>query len=87
MTTPTPPAVIALGAEIIPLFDGTAGKIREFIGIIEDAAILAQWTEQQKVAITKLKLIGAARKALMCDPHLRNTNVWEELVKGLKERS
>ena len=45
---------IVLGIDSISVYDGTS-SVEEFLGSIDETALIADWTEQQKVAIARLK--------------------------------
>ena len=84
-STATPPTTynMMVGIDAIPVYDGH-GSIDEFLGIIEETATVAQWTEGQKVAITRLKLRDRAKQLIASDPTLQTTKFWNELKTELK---
>ncbi len=55
---------------------------REFIDQVNGVAKLAQWTEEQKLTILKLRLRDSARRFVDSDPALENAN-WEALTEAL----
>lgn len=76
---------IVLGIDSISTYDGTS-SIEEFLGSIDETALIADWTEQQKVAIARLKLKQKAKQFIDSEPDLKRTTSWTTLKDALKQQ-
>jgi len=83
-TTVPNPAInnVLIGIDGIPIYEGH-DSIEEFICILEETAILANWTEQQKLSVARLKLRGKAKLILDAEPTLKSTTKWKDLKDAL----
>lgn len=76
---------VVIGLDSVPTYDGLS-NVDEFIGIIEETATLANWTEAQKVAITRLKLREDAKQFVKSEEDLKTTPSWDALSRALKKQ-
>ena len=76
---------VVIGLEAIPIYNGE-GSIIEYLTIVEETALLANWTEVQKVAITRLKLRGQAKQFIESETTLQTTPSWDALSRALKKQ-
>lgn len=74
---------IIIGLDAVPTYDGLS-SVEEFLAVIEETALLANWTEVQKVAITKLKLKNQAKQFIDAEADLKIKPSWDALSKALK---
>ena len=76
---------VVIGLDAIPTYDGI-GSIDEYLAIVEETSLLANWTELQKVAITRLKLRGQAKQFIVAETTLQTTPSWDALARALKKQ-
>lgn len=74
---------IIFGLDSVPVYDGTS-RIDDFLSLIEQTAILANWTEQQMTAIAKIKLRQKAKQFLDSETELQLTHDWKTFKDKLK---
>ena len=75
---------VVTGIQAISTYNGE-GSIIEYLAIVEEAALLANWTEVQKVAITRLKQRGQAKQFIESETALQTTPSWDALSRALKK--
>lgn len=83
---PTNPVVnngAVMCLDIVPTYDGQ-GSIGDFMSIIEETAILANWSDRQKTCIVRLKLRGKAKQFIDSEPELQTTADWAKLKQELR---
>lgn len=76
---------VVIGIDSIPTYDGQS-SIEEFLSVIDETALLAKWTDEQKVAIARLKLRNKAKQFIESEPSLKTTNCWKTLKDSLKKQ-
>ena len=76
---------IVLGIDSISIYDGTS-SVEEFLVSIDETALIADWSEQQKVAIARLKLKQKAKQFIDSEPNLKTTTCWNTLKDALKQQ-
>ena len=76
---------LSIGLDAIPTYDGTT-SIGEFLNIIEDTSTIVNWTEQQKISVTRLKLRFKAKQYIEAEPTLKITTSWDELSTSLRKQ-
>lgn len=79
------PGNLVIGIDSLPTYDGTTG-INEFLSVIEETSVLANWTSQQMVAIARLKLRHRAKQFIDSEPALLTTQSWTTLKESLKKQ-
>jgi len=85
--TETPAQInnVLIGIDSIPNFEGHS-SIEEFLSIIEETAVLANWSEEQRLSVARLKLRGQAKQLLEAEPTLKNTKQWKDLKEALQNQ-
>lgn len=76
---------VVIGIESIPTYDGQS-SIEEFLSVIDETALLANWSDEQKVAIARLKLRNKAKQFIESEPTLQTTTAWTTLKDALKKQ-
>lgn len=88
-SNPQPTTRISGAISLVNPFSGLSTeryKIQDFIINIEEAALLDNWTEPQKCAITRLRLQPPAKDFLETDTKLLTTTDWTTLKQSLLNR-
>ncbi len=83
-TIVTPAPALFTGIESVATFDGSKSP-KEFIEQVNGVAKLANWTEEQKITIVKLRLRGNAKRFVDSDPTLETAS-WEALAQALQRQ-
>lgn len=76
---------IVIGLDAVPTYNGLS-SIDEFLAVIEETAVLANWTEIQKVAIARLKLREQAKQYIEAEETLKTTPCWNTLSRALRKQ-
>lgn len=85
MSTVEQPRTVGGLLALIDKFSGPSQDIDNFFCSIEEASLLAGWTDVQKPGIVRLKLEGEAREYLNVEPGLRDAS-YQTLKNKLTER-
>ncbi len=72
-----------IGLASIPTYDGTTSA-EEFLNVLEETSILADWTDTQKISVARLKLRYRAKQYIESEPTLKTTTSWALLKDSLK---
>ena len=76
---------LAIGLDSLPTYDGTT-PVEDFITVVEGTSTLANWSENQMVAIALLKLRSQAKQFIDSEPTLRDTKSWVTLKDSLRSQ-
>ena len=76
---------VIIGLDSIPTYDGLS-SIEEFLAVIDETAVLTNWTDQQKISIARLKLRNKAKQFIDSEPSLKTTTNWDNLADSLRKQ-
>ena len=76
---------IFIEIDSIPNFEGQS-SIEEFLSIIEETAVLVNWSEEQRLSVARVKLRGQAKQLLEAEPTLKDTKKWKDLKQALQNQ-